>query len=131
MRDRNWKSEFANVFINSFIFNTLHGLNSLSIFTSIMCKKNVNFPGRTNIATLSRKALNNSFKCSNLLIKQMEQSLNEQFSPNIEFIFLILPGMASNILLEKMWPSTWKRISQLTSHYIDGQAYSTTPFSRH
>ena len=67
-----------------------------------MYKKNVNFPGRTNIATLSRKALNNSFKCSNLLIKQMQQSLNEQFSPNIEFIFLILPGMASNILLEKM-----------------------------
>ena len=90
------------MFINSFTFNTLHGL----IFASIMYKKFLTSLGGTNVATLSRKALNNSFKCSNLLIKQIQQSLNEQFSPNIEFIFLILPGMASTILLEKMGPST-------------------------
>ena len=62
MRDWNWKSELAIMFINLFIFNTLHGLNSLSIFASIMYKKILtslgeqtlpHFPGKLLITVLS------------------------------------------------------------------------------
>ena len=48
MRDWKWKSELAIVFINSFLFNTRHGLNSLSVFTPIMYK---------NLTTLGEQTL--------------------------------------------------------------------------
>ena len=73
------------MFINSFLFNTRHGLNSLSVFTPIMYKNLTTLGEQTLPHKYSKAKMNNLAKISNLFSFSSRNGLKYSARENVAF----------------------------------------------